>query len=286
MSQITLPFLNVQHTGHVVHVTLNRPEKANSLEMGFWAELPDVVRELARDPEVRVMVISGEGKHFCAGMDIAAFEFIARASKAEPGRGSHGMRQEILRLQDALNALEEARFPVIAVAHGACIGAAVDLLCAVDIRIASADAKFSIEEINVGIAADIGTLQRMPKLIAPAIVKELAFTGRRFTANEALGWGFVNAVHADKDAAVSAALAMATEIAAKSPLAMAGIKRSIDYVRDHSVADGLDQIATWNAGMLSHEDFDRAMRARMAQAKAEYRELPRINKGTWPDFPT
>lgn len=279
------PFLSVGRQGHVVHVTLNRPDKANSLELGFWAELPDLIRALARDPEVRVVVISGEGTHFCAGMDIAAFEFIARVAKAEPGRGSHGMRQEILRLQDAFNALEEARFPVIAVAHGACIGAAVDLLCAADIRIASEDAKFAIEEINVGIAADVGTLQRMPKLVPLAIVKELAFTGRRFTASEALRWGFVNSVHADKENAVSAALAMAGEIAARSPLAVAGIKRAVDFVRDHSVADGLDQIATWNAGMLSLEDFERAMQARKARAEAHYRDMPRINPGTWPDLP-
>lgn len=280
------PFLSVEREGHRVHVKFNRPEKANSLEIGFWAELPDLVRELARDPLVRVMVISGEGRHFCAGMDLAAFEFIARAANAEPGRAAFGMRQEIQRLQDACNALEEARFPIIAVAHGACIGAAVDLLCATDIRIASADAKFAIEEVNVGIAADLGTLQRLPKLIAPAIAKELAFTGRRFSAQEGLAWGFVNAVQADKEAAVAAALAMADEIAAKTPLAVAGIKRAIDFVRDHSVAEGLDQIATWNAGMLSYQDFERAIAARMAGSEAQFINMPRFNPGAWPDLPS
>ncbi len=280
------PFLKVERSGPRVHIRLNRPDKANRLELSFWTELPALIRAYARDPQVRVMVISGEGKHLSAGMDLAAFAFIAQAAKAEPGRAAYGMRQEILRLQDACNAMEEARFPIIAVASGACIGAAVDLLCAADLRIASADARFAIEEVKVGIAADLGTLQRLPKLIAPAIAKELAFTGRPFSAQEAFGWGFVNSVHADKDAAIAAALALADEIAAKTPLAVAGIKRAIDYVRDHPVAEGLDQIATWNAGMLSHDDFDRAMHARMTGAQAQFIDMPRMNESGWPDLPS
>ncbi len=280
------PFFALAREGAVVRLSLNRPDKANCLDPAFWVELPETVRDLNRDPEVRALVLYGEGKHFSAGMDLSAFDFISQLAAAEPGRAAFGFREEILRLQDALTALEEARFPVIAVAHGACIGGAVDLLSACDIRLASMDAGFSIEEINVGMAADVGTLQRLPRLMPPGIVKELAFTGRRFGAEEARAWGFVNAVHADKDAALAAALALAQEIAAKSPLAIAGTKRALNYARDHSVAEGLDQIATWNAGMLRPEDITRAIAARKSGSAADYIPLPRTDPAAPPILPS
>jgi enoyl-CoA hydratase len=278
-------FFAIDQQGPVVRMMLNRPDKANCLDSTFWMELPTVLRELNRDPSVRTVVMAGEGRHFSAGMDLSAFDFIGQLTTAEPGRAAFGFREEILRLQDALNALEEVRFPIIAVAHGACIGGALDLLSACDIRMASVDAQFSIEEVNVGMAADVGTLQRLPRLVSPGIVKELAFTGRRFGADEARHWGFVNAVHADKDAALVAALALADEISRKSPLAIAGIKRTVNYARDHSIADGLDQIATWNAGMLRPEDITRSMQALQERKPAEFIDLPRIDPAGPPTLP-
>lgn len=272
---MSLSFFHLAIDGPVARLVMNRPEKANGMNEAFWDELPRIVRELDADPAVRALVISGEGKHFSGGMDLSAFQSIADLTKGEPARAAYALRAMILRLQDAFNALEEARFPVIAAIHGACLGGAIDMISACDLRIASADAAFGIEEIHIGMAADVGTLQRLPKLIAPGIVKELAFTGRRFTAQEALAWGFVNSIHADREATVEAALALARNLAAKSPVAIAGIKRAIDYARDHSVADSLDQIATWNAGMLRPQELMTALQAKMAKKDAVFADLLR-----------
>jgi enoyl-CoA hydratase len=275
-------FFRVSQNGPIAQIVLNRPEKANSLDNSFWVELPQILRSMDHDPAVRVAVLSGEGKHFSSGMDLSAFDFIGELVKAEPGRAAFGFRKEILRLQDALNAIEEVRFPVIGIAHGACIGGAIDLLAACDICIASSDAKFAIEEVNVGMAADVGTLQRLPKMMSPSVVKQLAFTGRRFTPEEAKQWGFVTDVHPDKSSALEAGLELAKLISGKSPLAISGIKKAVNYARDHSVADGLDQVATWNGGMLRPEDINRSIRALKERTQAQYADLPRTDPASPP----
>jgi enoyl-CoA hydratase len=206
-------------------------------------------------------------------MDLAAFQGILGLTSAEPGRGAEALYELIRRFQAALSSLEELRVPVIAAIQGVCLGGGVDLACACDIRIASAEARFGIEEIEIGMAADVGTLQRLPRLIPPSIMRELAYTGRRFSAEEARSWGFVNAVHDSPEATLAAALDLAREIAAKSPLAITGIKRAVTYARDHSVADSLDQIALWNAGALRPEDLMKAIQARMTKQKADFADL-------------
>jgi enoyl-CoA hydratase len=206
-------------------------------------------------------------------MDLAAFQGLMGLAQAEPARGAYALRDVILRYQAALTSLETCRVPVIAAVQGICLGGGIDLIAACDIRLASADATFGIEEVHIGMAADVGTLQRLPKLMAPGVVRELAYTGRRFSAEEARGWGVVNAVHPDSAATVAAAQAMAAEIAAKSPLAIAGIKQAVTYARDHSVAEGLDQIATWNAGMLRAEDLMKAVQAKMTKTTARFDDL-------------
>lgn len=266
-------FFKFSIDGPVARLSLNRPQKANGMTPAFWKELPQIVRQLDGDPAIRVLVLSGEGRHFSGGMDLAAFNGIAEMTRAEPARGAYALRKMILGLQDSFNTLEQARFPVIAAIHGACIGGAIDMICACDLRLASKDAFFAIEEINIGMAADVGTLQRMPKLVAPGIVKELAFTGRRFSAAEAHGWGFVNSVHADREATLAAADALALEIAGKSPLAITGIKHAVDYARDHPVRDALEHMAAWNAGMLRPQDLMSAIQARMQKQQAVFADL-------------
>ncbi len=273
MTTLDSTFLKVERDGPVARILLNRPDKANSMTPDFWADMPRVVDALARDESVRCAIVSGEGKHFTGGMDLAAFASLAGLFRQEPGRAAYAMRDLILSLQNAFNALERARFPVVAVVHGACVGAGIDLITACDLRIASADAYFSVEEIHIGMAADVGTLQRLPKLIAPAVAAELAYTGRRFQADEAKAIGLVSSVHADKDAVLAAANELARSIAAKSPLAIAGIKRNLAYARDHSVADGLDYIATWNAGMLRPGELMAAVQAKMTKQQAEFADL-------------
>ena len=257
----------------VAHLEMNRPDKANAMSPEFWEDLPRMMGDLGRDPTVRAVVLSGRGKHFTGGMDLAAFQGIMQLTQSEPGRGAYALRDLIARLQASLSSLEQARIPIIAAIHGVCLGGGIDLISACDIRLASQGASFGIEEINIGMAADVGTLQRLPKMMPLGIVRELTYTGRRFSAEEAKGWGLVNAVHADREAVIAAALDLAREIAAKSPLAIAGAKQAITHARDHSVADSLDQIATWNAGMLRPEDLMAAMQARVAKSEAKFADL-------------
>ena len=273
MTSTAESFFRIERDGGVVHLSMNRPDKANSMSPAFWDQLPKVMADLGRDETVRAMVISGEGKNFTGGMDLASFAGIAKLFEEEPGRAAYAMRDMIMDLQEAFNALEKARFPVIAAVHGACVGAGVDLITACDIRLASEDAYFAIEEIHIGMAADVGTLQRLPKLIAPGLAAELAYTGRRFDAAEARQIGLVSQLHGTRDGLIHEAMTMARSIARKSPLAIAGIKRNLGYARDHSVADGLDYIATWNAGMLRPGDMMAAVNAKMAKAQAEFPDL-------------
>ena len=260
-------FFTISRHGAVAEVMMNRPDKANGMSPEFWAELPEIMHALDADTSVRAVVLSGAGKNFTGGMDLATFQDLMGIMQAEPGRAAYSMRQTVLKYQRSLTALEDTRLPVIAAIQGACIGGGIDMISACDIRLASADAYFSIEEINVGMTADVGTLQRLPKIVGPGIVAELAMTGRRFSAAEALSWQMLSAVHPDADAVRAAALEMGMEIASKSPLAIAGIKTSLTYARDHSVSDGLEQIATWNGGMLRPEDLMAAMQARMAKSR-------------------
>ena len=266
-------FFKVDIDGAIAHLSMNRPEKANGMTPEFWSDLPRLTKELSLNPEIRALVISGEGKHFTGGMDLSVFQDFKTIFDAEPARAAYRMRDLVAHYQASFNALEEAHFPVIAAIHGACIGGGVDMISACDIRIASQDAFFSIEEINIGMTADVGTLQRLPKLIAPGIVKELAYTGRRFSAVEAQGWGLINSLHSSKQETISAAFKTAQEIASKSPLAITGVKRAVDFARDHSVRDSLDQIATWNGGMLRQEDLQAAIQARVTKTEAKFKNL-------------
>lgn len=273
MSNLASTFFRVERDGPVAILSMNRPEKANGMTPDFWTDLPRLMDELGRDETVRVAILRGEGKHFTGGMDLAAFADIAALLQKEPGRAAFALRDMILRLQDAFSAIERARFPVIAEIHGACIGGGIDLITACDLRIASEEAYFSIEEIHIGMAADVGTLQRLPKLISPSIAAELAYTGRRFLADEAKAIGLLSRVLSDREALQSAARELARGIAEKSPLAIAGIKRNLAYARDHSVADGLDYIATWNGGMLRPADLMTAVQAKMGKTAATFADL-------------
>ena len=257
----------------IAHIEMNRPDKANSMSPDFWEDLPRLLDDMDHNPDIRAIVLSGRGKHFTGGMDLAAFQGIMELTQKEPARGAYALRRLILKLQDSLTSLERVRVPVIAAIHGVCLGGGIDLISACDIRLCTKDASFGVEEIHVGMTADVGTLQRLPKIMPPGIVRELTYTGRRFSADEAKDWGLVNSVHKDRDAVLDAAKALAGDIAAKSPLAVAGAKQAITYARDHSVQDGLDQIATWNAGMLRPDDLMKAMQAKMAKKQAEYDDL-------------
>ncbi len=269
---------DVTESDHVAHVQLNRPDKLNSMIPEFWTELPAIVGGISAEGRARAIVISSTGRHFSAGMDLAVFTggggvaasgsgSEAGTRSTELGRRRAQLRETALLLQGTFTALEQARMPVLAAIHGGCIGGAVDLVTACDLRYASADAFFVIQEINIGMTADVGTLQRLPKLIPEGIARELAYVGGRLPAARAHELGLVNRVFDDHAALVEGTLAVAAEIAAKSPLAIWGSKEMITYARDHSVADSLNYIATWQTGMFQPADMMETF-----SAKADSRE--------------
>lgn len=244
----------VGREGAIAHVELARPDKLNAMDGTFFAELGEAFRSLGSDAGVRAILLSGQGRHFTAGLDLAwaAGQF---APSRDAGRWAERQHRDILALQAAVNAVEEARPPVVAAIHGGCIGGGVDLVCACDLRVASADAWFQVAEIDVAITADLGTLQRLPHLIPGGIARELALTGRKMDAEEAARWGFVNRIAADRDGVIAAGLELAGIVAAKSPVAAAGTKASLNHSRGRPVADGMAQVALWNAATLANGDM-------------------------------
>jgi enoyl-CoA hydratase len=256
----------------VAHVRLSRPDELNTMVPEFWSELPEIVTRISDDASARVVVISSTGRHFSAGMDLAVFAG-GNDAEAELGRKQAKMRSTAKKLQWSFTALEKARVPVLTAVQGGCIGGAVDLVTAADLRYASADAFFVIQEINIGMTADVGTLQRLGKVIPEGVARELAYTGRRMSAQRAYEVGLVQEVYADHDSLVAGVLETAREIAAKSPLAIWGTKVAMNFARDHSVDDALDQIATWQSGMFQPADMVEAFTAKAEKRTPVFPDL-------------
>jgi enoyl-CoA hydratase len=262
---------------HVAHLRLNRPDKLNSMTREFWSEIPAALRELDAGAKARVVVLSSTGKHFSAGMDLGVFtsgDGTAAASGArEVGRQREALRRSVLELQDSLSALERARMPVLAAIQGGCIGGAVDMICACDVRYCTEDAFFCIQEINIGMTADVGTLQRLQHLVPSGAARELAYTGRRMPARRAKEIGLVNEVYVDAAAMLEGVMQIAHEIAQRSPLAICGSKEMLNYARDHSVEDSLRYMATWQAGMYQPADMAESFAAKQEKREPVFEEL-------------
>ena len=246
----------------VAEIRLDRPDKSNAMNEPLWQELREAFRWADATAAVRVAVLCGAGRNFCSGIDLAMLLGIApRIAHRDAARSREALRRLILDLQDCLTSVERCRKPVLAAIHGACVGGAIDLVTCCDMRYASAEALFSVREVDVGMAADVGTLQRLPRLVPDGIARELAYTGRNFDAEEARRIGLVNRVFDTPEALAAGVGELARTIAAKSPLAIRGIKQMLAYGRDHSVSDGLEHVATWNASMLLSDDLREAMTA-------------------------
>jgi enoyl-CoA hydratase/carnithine racemase len=256
----------------VAHVELARPDKYNAMDKEMFGAIGDTFRALGRDSRVRAILLSGRGKHFTAGLDLdyAGQQF---AASPDPARAAEARLRHIEWLQDAFSALEAGRAPVIAAIHGGCIGAGVDLASACDLRVASADAFFQVAEVDVAITADLGTLQRLGYLIPQGVLRELAFTGRRLGAEEAARYGLVNRIEPDREAALAAGMALARTIAAKSPLAVAGAKQSLNHSRGRTVEEGLRDVALWNAATLVSADLTEAIKARLGKTEPKFGPL-------------
>lgn len=267
--------LELKIENKIAHIQLSRPEKFNTMVMEFWQDMVDVFAEIDETPEARVVVISSTGKHFTAGLDLSAFAGIAADMAGDTDRGRLGeqMKNNVLEMQESFTAIEKCRLPVLVAVQGGCIGGGVDLASATDMRYCTKDAFFCIQEINIGMTADVGTLQRLPHLIPNGLLRELAYTGRRMYADEAKENGLVNQVFETQEEMLAAVLEIAKTIAAKSPLAVHGTKEMINYTRDHSVDDALKHMAVWQAGMFFTKDLMEAATANAQKREPEFEDM-------------
>jgi enoyl-CoA hydratase len=265
--------VTVSLSDHVATVRLNRPDKMNAMNLAMWHDIRRAFQYIDALPEARVVVLEGEGRAFTSGIDLQMMMGLGGQIQNDcDGRTRESLRRVILDLQDALTSLERCRKPVLAAVHGACVGGGIDLITCADMRYCSADAWFSIKEIDIGMTADVGTLQRLPKLIGEGMARELAYTARKVDATEAKEIRLVNRVFESPEALRAGVRAIAADIAAKAPLAIRGVKEMITYARDHTVADGLNYNATWNAAMLMSADLQEAMMAGMAKRAPEFKD--------------
>ena len=272
--QFESPVLSIEQDEWVATVWLDRPEARNAMGVDLWRDLPVAMEAVSRDQRVRAVVIAAKGPHFSVGLDLKAMGNLlagggssaeADGAAAPPSMAARarGARSEVLRLQDSITAVARCPKPVIAAVHGYCIGGGVDLIAACDIRLASADAVFSVREAKMAIVADLGSLQRLPTIISAGHLAELAFTAKDISAERAKEIGLVNDVAADVEGVLKAARALAAEIAANSPVAVQGTKAVLAANEGRTVAEGLDYVATWNAGMLASDDLVEAVTAFM-----------------------
>jgi enoyl-CoA hydratase len=272
---------DVSIENHIAHIKLNRPQVMNAMNRAFWNELPAIVQDIDDNAKARVIVISSTGRHFSAGMDLAVFtdgEGVAAGGSGDVHVRNEAFRRHIHHLQETFTCLDKARMPVLAACQGGVIGGAVDFVSACDIRYAASDAFFAIQEINIGMTADVGTFPRLCKLIPEGWVRELAYTGRRLPAQRAKDIGLVNEVFDSHEALLAHVMDTAREISEKSPLAVSGSKVMINYARDHTIADGLDYIATWQTGMFAPPHMMEAFMAKKDNRKTDYPDLAPVKK--------
>ena len=264
-------YLAVEESAKVAVIKLNRPDKANAINLDMWREIGAVFKWVDETPSVRAAVLMGEGKHFCAGIDLEFLQgMTSKLANLPEGQKQESLRRIILSMQSDFTAQERCRKPVLSAIHGKCIGGGVDLVTASDMRFTCDGATFSVKEIDLGIVADVGTLQRLPQLVGDGIARELALTGREFSAEEAVSWGLVNKSFKNRNDMEEAVIAMATSIAEKSPLAVRGTKHQLLYARDHSVAAGLEHVALWNSSMLLSDEIGIAVSGFLSGRKPEY----------------
>ncbi|MDE1986463.1 MAG: enoyl-CoA hydratase/isomerase family protein [Alphaproteobacteria bacterium] len=270
----------------IARITLKRGDELNTMTPDFWRELPEIVRDIDDGAKARVIVIASTGKHFCAGMDLSVFTggqsagAAAALSGEERGRVRANLRNKVLELQETFGVLDRARMPVLVAVQGGCIGAGVDMISACDCRYATEDAFFVIQEINLGMTADVGTFPRLCHLMPQSALRELAYAGRRLPARRAKELGLVSEVFATPAEMLAHVMDVAKDIAEKSPLAVHGSKMMMNYARDHSIADGLDYIATWQAGMYNPEtDMLESFMAKNQKRTAVFADLLPVKKG-------
>lgn len=270
-------FFDLSHDSGVAHLRLDRPERMNTMTPAFFPAIRDAVRRLGDDGATRALVLSSTGKHFSAGMALEVFAGTDALLATASARQRLAFQESLRKLMDCFSALDEARFPVIAAIQGGCIGGGLDLVTACDIRLCSADAFFLLQEINVGMAADLGSLQRLPKIVPQGIAREMAYTGERLGAERALAVGLVNEVLPDAAALLDKAMRLARSIAAKSPLAIAGSKLALNHARDHGTAASLQQMTLLQSAIFDTGEMATAIAAWKEKRAADFAGLAPSN---------
>ncbi len=264
--------VRAEKNGNIATVWLSNPDKRNAMGPEFWEQLPAVMNGLKSDPEVRAVVLAAEGSAFTVGLDLKTMMGTLQpkggSSQAEVRQGLYG---EVHRLQGSISAVAEFPLPTIAAIHGWCIGGGVDLTSACDVRLASKDAKISVRETKIGIVADVGTLQRLPRIIGRGHLMELIYTGKDIDADRAKAIGFVNDVYEDREAVIRAAQDLAREMAENSPLVLKGVKKVVEFAEEHTVREGLEYVALWNSAFLMSDDLTEAVMAFMQKRKPVYK---------------
>jgi enoyl-CoA hydratase len=259
--EFTSDVISIERNNATATVWLDRPEKHNAMGRDFWTDLPRAMESVGANDSVRVVVIAGRGPSFTAGLDLREFADLGGSSGASPAAQAKAFLPMVKAMQWTMTAVAECPKPVIAAVHGNCLGGGIDLITAADIRLASADAVFSVRETKIAMVADVGTLQRLPRVIAPGHANELAFTGKDIDAERAATIGLVNDVYADQEQLMKAAYELAREIADNSPLVVQGTKHIMQKSQDVSVAEGLEYVALWNTSFLRSSDLTEAMAA-------------------------
>ena len=272
-------FFELSHEGAVARLTLNRPERMNTMSPAFFPALRDAVRSLGDDGDTRALVISSTGKHFSAGMALDVFAGDEAMLAVDTARRRLAFQDSLRKLMGCFSALDEAPFPIVCAIQGGCIGGALDLATACDIRLCSADAFFTVQEISIGMAADLGVLQRLPKIVPSGVARQMAYTGERLPADRALAVGLVNAVLPDAASALAHALDLARQIASKSPLAIAGSKLALNHARDHSTASALQQMTLLQSAIFDTDEMAVAIKAWKAREPAAFDPLTAVVKG-------
>ena len=262
----------------IAHLSLNRPERMNTMDPGFFPAIRDAVRGLDEAGKTRALVISSTGKHFSAGMALEVFGGDDALLVTDTARARLGFQDTLRRLIDCFSAIDEARFPVICAVQGGCIGGALDLATACDIRLASADAFFTVQEIHIGMMADLGVLQRLMKIVPQGMARQMAYTGERVGAERAQAIGLVNAVLPDAAALLEHAMGLAREIGAKSPLAISGSKLALNQARDHGTESALRQMTLLQSAIFDIGEMGQAITAWKAKQATDFDDLPATRK--------
>jgi len=269
--------LSIDHEGSVATLWLDRADKRNAMGPAFWSDLPVAMAELSGDESVNAVVIAAKGPHFSVGLDLKAMASLLSGDGGSRDSGQRSsaaaaasVRAGVKRMQGSISSVADCPKPVVAAVHGYCIGGGVDLISACDIRLASAESVFSVRETKMAIVADLGSLQRLPRIIGAGHLAELAYTGKDIPSQRAKEIGLVNDVLEDADATLEAATALATEIASNSPLAVQGTKSVIRAADRRAIDEGLEYVAVWNSGFLQSNDLTEALAAFMEKRTPKF----------------